>query len=412
MAYYEQRTLTRHMRLSHSNTPRKRFRCPNTLCDKSYSSVSSFKMHACIDGKRPESLLKTSCPVCGRWFYNKFEVNRHVKRIHINKVESSVCEKCNKTFLPRHWDLYLLHTAQNCGYPIMYTCDYCSKYFPSKPKMIEHFADKHGIVSDLMTLSCHQCDKKFLLQNKLNFHLKTAHNSNCEHCGKKFRSGSGFRSHQKYCVPKKIFDKYSKYVNSSDQISATNECNICNRSFIKRIYLIEHMEVVHSEMDFKVNGELSKNSKKQCPLCKKYFISLSKHKKRMHEDKRRFKCQKCDQKFVGAMFYRKHVKANNCVNGILQYQCTVCSKIYSRNCDLTRHTQMHSQESILYECDHCTRTFSAKRNLLRHLEKGDHRITFECEMCSKSFKRISAYKTHKNYCKMKNDSKESALVLS
>lgn len=107
MAYYEQRTLNRHIRLAHSTAQRKRFRCPNTLCDKSYSSIAAFRTHACIDGRRPQNLLKINCELCQKRFFNKFELTRHVKRAHSYRAENFTCDGCGKTFLHRFWDSYV-----------------------------------------------------------------------------------------------------------------------------------------------------------------------------------------------------------------------------------------------------------------------------------------------------------------
>lgn len=419
MAYYEQRTLNRHMKNTHSTAPRKRFRCPNALCDKYYSSVSSFKMHACVDGRRPQKLLNTKCPMCNKQFFNKFELNRHIKRAHVTKPDNFNCSECNKTFLYRYWDSFVLHVAQKCAKIIMYECEYCSKMVQSKTKLIEHFDENHSIISTSKAVPCPECNKLFFNKNNLNYHLKKSHlELKCEHCNKIFRSKSGRSLHQKRCQPKKIFDKQSKHLTVTDgKTESLHECNICKSSFIKEITLLEHMTQVHLEKKFQVQPKTAP-SKYVCLICNQSFktrFTLCNHKNQMHKNKQIFECQMCNVKFTVEKLYQKHLKKSKCVKTEhRKHQCTICSKIYSRNEYLKRHfKQMHlgiEDEIEHFTCDVCERSFNTKRSLLSHLRKGDHRTTFQCEFCMAIFKRSSGYKTHINFCK--SNGKEEEFVLS
>lgn len=405
MAYYEQRTLNRHMKYAHSTALRKRYRCPNTLCDKSYSSISSFKMHACVDGRRPQKFLNTICSMCSKRFFNKFELNRHIKRTHVSKPENFKCNECNKTFIYRYWDSFVLHVAQKCAKIIKYQCEYCSKVVPSKTKLIEHFVDNHDIVSITKAQPCPHCSKLFFNKNSLKYHLKKNHiDLKCDHCYKTFLSKAGYSLHQKKCIPKKTFDKYSKGITGFDRETAAHECHICKCSFIKKTNLLEHMTEVHLKKNFQFQLKKAPISQNICSMCDQSFtnrFSLSKHKIRMHKNKRNFKCQKCNVKFTGEKIFRNHLKKSECIKKqIQQYQCIVCSKIYARNAYLKRHLkQMHSSKSEYFACDVCNRSFNSKRSLLRHFQNRDHRTTFQCEFCLRIFKRISGYKTHMNFCK-------------
>lgn len=297
---------------------------------------------------------------------------------------------------------------QNCAHIILYKCDYCCASLPSKPKLLEHFADrhfanKHNIMSELMKIKCPTCKERFLSKSKLAFHLKTKHKEfNCCHCNKQFRSSSGYSTHQKQCMAKQTFDKYSKYVTDADQKSDLFECKICKCNFIKMVYLMEHMEMVHSDKNSQFMTP-TPISKPNCSICKESFSSratLAQHDKRVHKDKRIFKCKKCKEEFVGKVFYRKHMRLSKCVNATQQYQCTVCSKIFTRNSNLRKHYNQHLTNKV-YECDHCTKTFTLKSTLLLHLKKGNHQTIFQCEFCLRFLKKASALKTHLIYCKLR-----------
>lgn len=410
MAYYEQRTLNRHMKYTHSTASRKRFRCPNALCDKYYSSISSFKMHACVDGRRPQKLLNTNCPMCNKQFFNKFELNRHMKRTHVTKPDNFNCIGCNKTFLYRYWDSFVLHVQQKCAKTIMYECEYCSKMVQSKTKLIEHFDEQHSIISTSKAVPCPECSKLFFNKNNLNYHLKKSHlELKCDRCNKIFRSKTGVSLHQKRCLPKKTFDKYSKPITGSDPNPKTESLHECN----KKINLLKHMTQVHLKKKFQLQPKTAP-PKYVCLICNQSFktlLTLCNHKDRRHKNKRTFKCQMCNVKFTVEKLYQKHLKKSKCVKTEhQQYQCTICPKIYSRNTNLKKHVkQMHLYENEHFSCDVCDRSFNTKRSILSHLLKGDHRTTFQCEFCLAIFKRISGYKTHILFCKSNGNEEEFVL---
>lgn len=406
IAYYEQRTLNRHMKNIHSTTQRKRYRCPNALCDKSCSSIGAFRMHACVDGRRPQKFMKKFCTLCDKRFFNQFELQRHMKRVHVTKPDNYQCAECNKTFVYRKYEAYVLHVAQKCAKNVAYECDYCSRIIPSKAKLIEHFAAQHHIVNIANVQSCPHCEMVFFNTFNLNLHLKKNHVvSKCDHCNKTCRSKHGLTLHLKKCLLKKTFDEYSKQITETESL----ECTVCKCSFITKPNLLEHMTKVHLEKNFELPAKIDPIIKYTCSTCNLSFATrffLSKHKKQLH-NKRRFKCHTCNVKFIGEKLYRAHLRNSECKQkDVQQYQCTICSKIFTRNFNLNRHFKLiHSTEADIFRCDICNKTFRFKQSLVRHFRRGDHQSTFQCEFCPKIFKRISACKTHMIYCKA-NQKKE------
>lgn len=377
-AFYEQRTLTRHIKHSHSYAPQMRYRCPNAICDKDYASLESFKMHSCVNGRRSESFMNTNCSLCNKRFFNKCELQRHFNRVHVSKPDDFQCLECDKKFRYHNYGSYVLHVAQQCPDKVTYECGYCSKFVPSKSRLIEHFVVGHHMANVTNAKSCAFCSKLFYHKIKLKLHLKKYHfDVICEHCNITFRSRQGLSLHRKQCV---LSQNDSKYQNM--------ECSICQSSFINKAKLLEHMTEVHKGENYKLPLKTAPITKHFCTVCQQSFstlYSLSKHKRQMHKKKRQPK------------------------EGV-QYQCTICSIIYTRNDYLRKHIKLyHLNQMDTFECDLCSRAFTSKWTLIQHFRIGDHQTTLQCESCHKTFKGIAANKTHMKHCKDRKESKSKRL---
>ncbi|KAJ6635580.1 Zinc finger protein [Pseudolycoriella hygida] len=242
VAFYEQRTLNRHIRNVHSKLDRKMerklFRCPNAICDKYYSSELWFKLHTC-GRKRPTNAEKKMFSLCNKLFDNKVELNKHNALNHSDKPENFKCHKCNKCFNYRFYSSFVLHVAQRCSKNIMYTCDHCSQVIRSKTKLFDHFVAVHKIPCVGNSKPCPKCGKVFFSKKSLNYHLKRNHQEfKCKYCNKKTRSKSGLTLHQNRCIRGHI-----PVINVKMELF---ECHICKNSFVQETDLLEHMTDVHA----------------------------------------------------------------------------------------------------------------------------------------------------------------------
>lgn len=336
MAYYVQRTLNRHMKYAHSIEGRKRFRCPNALCDKFYSSVSSFRSHACVDGKRPPSFLNAKCSMCSKQYFNQFELNRHINRAHhadAPQLENVTCNSCNKSYSYRYWDLFVQHVAQKCPKTIRYECDYCSTVLKSKTKLIEHFVNRHNFACEAKALPCPKCDKLFFKKNSLSWHLKTNHlQYKCNRCHKICHSKSGLSLHKKRC---------------SLQTSSTSrnfECPACNVKFSHKKSYQRHLTESKCNKTAKLQGY-------QCEACAKIYSrksSLGRHVRKQHSDesehrvtREQFSCDVCDKSF-----HQKRSLLNHFRNGDhrTSFECEFCRAIFKRITGYKTHI-IHCKEN-------------------------------------------------------------------
>ena len=108
------------------------------------------------------------CPICGKTYANRFQMNDHVKRTH-QKVKRHKCQHCPMMFwakqgLKRHVEV--VHTKS---------------------------------LKERKNIMCPQCDQKFASTEHLKTHIKNKHlglkEYRCTLCDLKFANGCNLREH-------------------------------------------------------------------------------------------------------------------------------------------------------------------------------------------------------------------------
>ncbi|VVC27312.1 Hypothetical protein CINCED_3A013097 [Cinara cedri] len=102
-----------------------------------------------------------------------------------------------------------------------------------------------------------------------------------------------------------------------------------------------------------------------------------------------FACTVCSRSFTRQDNLNRHL--NNHSN--LSFSCTVCSRSFTRQDNLNRHLNNH--KNIPFSCTVCSRSFTRQDNLNRHLNNHNN-LTFSCTVCSRSFTRQDNLKRHMN----------------
>jgi hypothetical protein len=125
--------------------------------------------------------------------------------------------------------------------PLTYTCSICSGVFYSRKTLKAHITGEHP-----QTIKCEQCNQTFGTETDLKIHCKEANHRVaadffCTECGKTFTQDSSLRKHMKRHNPR----------------SEMFECDICQKSCIRKDYLEEHMRTHTGKKPYK------------CPTCGK-----------------------------------------------------------------------------------------------------------------------------------------------
>lgn len=110
-----------------------------------------------------------------------------------------------------------------------------------------------------------------------------------------------------------------------------------------------------------------------------------------------FRCDQCDKIFVFGKDLSRHKKI---VHHGQSYECKMCSKTYKSKYVYDKHLETHKQGYVqpMYKCQICEREFTTKFSLSSHI-KSEHlgvKKTYMCPICGKSFSQIRSYRQHAN----------------
>lgn len=217
---------------------------------------------------------------------------------------------------------------------------------------------------------CSVCFKSYATPLDLNIH-SLSHSgrliSECDSCGKCFRSSDSWKRHR--C-------RYKEW---------GHKCKICKKSYIRLEDLQKH-QLTH----FKCTECDNSFSKKQLLI----------HMKEVHNISNPYRCTECDRSFSRKRDLISHMNAIH--NTSNTYGCAECDRSFSRKQDFISHMNaIHNNILNTYGCTECDRSFSRKRDFISHMKtihnicsktlqrrKVLHKnvaIPFECKECSSSF---------------------------
>ena len=219
----------------------------------------------------------------------------HIKLLTENSM-ALTCFVCKKKFenIYRHKDHLDVHYQEN-----RFSCDQCSKIFPTNFTRERHVTEIHGKVKSVYF--CELCDSRFTSERNLNKHIKNGHSEatfeySCNLCDSKFKRRDNLNQHSK-----EVHNLDSRKIifrGINDQ-GEQFQCSICDCVFRRKNMLERHMATVHAE------GSRSF----QCHLCDQTFNrkdNLKRHVDRAHMQKEVYLCDRCEQTFSRKEHLRRH----------------------------------------------------------------------------------------------------------
>lgn len=216
-------------------------------------------------------------------------------------------------------------------------------------------------------------------------------------------------------------------------------CKLCERSFPRRIRLVEHMFSHKAEPSFfctlcpsgfKNQTNLQRHVKNvhlklkpyACEECDKQFaqkVQLQQHAS-VHLEQANIPCELCDMKFKTIFRQRVHVRTMHkdnqplttlecdvCFKQFLSQQsfvnhkgshlepnllCSICGKKYKTNGLLAAHMTTHNPKT--YACELCPSTFKTMKSLQYHRHVHSGLKPYLCELCDRTFRTKTHLKTH------------------
>ncbi|XP_050585089.1 zinc finger protein 90-like [Bombus affinis] len=221
--------------------------------------------------------------------------------------------------------------------------------------------------------TCSQCSMTFRYKRHLDRHLEGHQKNNCSHCSAKFAR----RKHLDIHLFRSHGERVTKYPHS---------CDVCSRSFPKRILLNRHRAKHNYE-----NGKVCSD----CGEMLKVEEDDKEHKEN-HCTRKQFKCKRCLQTFSIEQTYIAHIQNHD------NHKCPKCDVTFASKKKVHEHYKMvHSSKlnhnkisnNGIYFCTDCRHTFLKKDDYSRHLDSTLHlnkvnreifqRDIFTCLICSK-----------------------------
>ncbi|XP_078794933.1 zinc finger Y-chromosomal protein isoform X2 [Oryzias latipes] len=340
-------------------------------------AVSSLPPDA-LDGSLKQELDSTVCDVCGKVMKNKSSLARH-SFIHTGKKPFS-CHLCELRFNRRdnlqhhlsrlHPDGVAKLEKQRAATP--WLCAVCGKTFSCRSRLQTHEVIHSGVKPH----RCDLCPKAYMRTNDLEHHKKVVHSDSsrpqrpssllCHLCGKEFKCRSQLAVH---------FQTHSG--------ERPHLCDICGRKFSRQYQLRRHKVLVHSGLG---NGEenVPPDAPYTCGVCGKRVTTealLLAHT-RIHSGDKLHRCSACPRSFQRVAFLRQH-------------HARVHLRARGGEVQPAARRRRSTAESDAFPCPVCGKVFRFRSLLASHALIHSDVRPFDCDLCSRSFRRLSHLKRHR-----------------
>ncbi|XP_059622951.1 zinc finger protein 595-like [Phlebotomus argentipes] len=259
----------------------KRYKCQYGGCDESFKWLSSYQRHKETHADKKKENLKFKCDICMKSFLYLSNLRRHIANSH--------------------------DTGDK------YTCEFCSKEFRKKQKLLAHMKSHDGGVP--LAESGKKRPKEF---------------KQCEECGKMCSTST--------------YDKHMMTHSGERPL----KCEICGKGFIWNCGYKTHM--------LKHKGVVVKKNWPMCEICGRKMAgerTLRLHMKKIHErPEQEFKClvSGCGRSYPNEKFLRRHMDRHNGK----RHQCPLCSADYKDKSQLKIHVdKVHSKNEPPLKCERC-----------------------------------------------------------
>ncbi|XP_067648381.1 uncharacterized protein [Eurosta solidaginis] len=331
-----------------------------------------------------------NCSQCAARYRTRSGCVAHINAIHLKKFDN--CKLCNKNVAGGSGQMRM-HIERNHTHG-NYTCEIC--HLELKNVTLYNFKYHKRWHDERKLWRCKLCEKAFVTRTHLTAHQVTHTRQGeflCTHCGKKFTQHIQKRAH---------LERY--HPNEPQSKRTTVPCTKCDKQFSTEVNLQRHIKKHHNEGSFDVlmKKVAAASATPQyegfmCAHCPRKYRSkyaLIKHL-RVHTKMpdKPYSCPDCFMHFKHFSELDRHDLQHHAT--VRPYKCDECSKRFSTRTALKIHRQIHEVKGRNFRCPECDQRFKFEKSL--NLHRISHKtMRHSCDICNKSYIRLTQLKTHKN----------------
>nr|CAI5867016.1 unnamed protein product [Callosobruchus analis] len=394
------RTLDDHIVKRHpdfiASVSRKVHEC--TKCSFKTVSTNYLKRHMVSHQNIAHTRITHKCIYCNKTLSSKQALDDHILNRHpdfIASVSGKVHECTECTYKTVFISQLRGHMAKHPD--VAHKCIYCNNTFTCQRVLDDHIVKRHPDFIASVSRKVHECTKcafKTVRPSRLKEHIKVKHpdrdGNRCIYCNKTFVQKQTLddhivKTHPDFiasvnskiyeciqCTYKTTISKDIREHLMSKHHQIANNCSYCNKTFINKSSLDDHIIKAHPDFIASVSSKIH-----ECTECtyKTVFTSQLKSHMAKHPDIAD-RCIYCNKTFKGTRSLDNHVIRihTNFIASVSSkvHECTECTykTVFTRQ--LRRHMVNHPDVTgnhISNRCIHCNKTFKTKQKLDDHIIK-------------------------------------------
>ncbi|XP_069801581.1 PR domain zinc finger protein 15 isoform X4 [Dendropsophus ebraccatus] len=328
--------------------------CP--VCGKMFSCRSNMNKHLLTHGDK-----KYTCEICGRKFFRVDVLRDHI-HIHFKDI-ALMNDQQREEFIGKIGISSEDNDDNSDGSadsePHKYGCKRCQISFARGKEYLKHIMDVHAENG----YDCSICHRRFALKATYHAHM-VIHRENlpdpevqkyihpCEVCGRIFNSIGNLERH--------------KLIHSGVK---SHGCEQCGKSFARKDMLKEHMRV-HDNIREYLCAECGKGMKTKHAL---------RHHMKLHKGIKEYECMECHRKFAQKVNMLKHYKRHT---GMKDFMCEVCGRTFSEKNTMETHKLVHTAVGKQWACLVCDKKYVTEYMLQKHVQLTHDKVEAQsCHLC-------------------------------
>nr|CAI5856723.1 unnamed protein product [Callosobruchus analis] len=375
-----------------------------------YKTIRPYLLRKHIVAEHPDiagNFTTNKCVYCNKTFVYKRSLDDHIVKKHpdfIASVSGTVhkCTKCTyKTVSKSQLKRHMVKHHDLAGNHIIHRCIYCNKTFIRKQSLDGHIFKSHpDFIASVSrkVQECSRCSYKTIYPYRLRRHIVAKHpdiagnriTNRCIYCNKTLTSKASLDDHIVMAHPDFIASVSRK----------VQECSRCTYKTILTSHLKRHILVKHPEID-------GNRTFRRCIYCNKTFIrkrSLDDHIVKAHPEfiasvgSKVHECSRCTYKTILTSHLKGHnlAKHPDIAGNRVLIRCIYCNKTFTSKLSLDDHIVKKHPDFIVsvsrkvHECSRCTyKTILTSHlkghNLAKHPDIAGNRVLIRCIYCNKTF---------------------------